>query len=81
MTIVHALDKRYEFNVTNKKLIDELTWLKKVRNIIIKEQKKRNGKLSGYNLNLLIKNDLDRFIKKLEAAKGDNSLSTSNTQS
>jgi hypothetical protein len=65
---IFALDKRYEFADINKRLIEELPWLEKVRTIMIEEQKKRVGKVSGYILKSTIEHYMDKFIKKLEVA-------------
>lgn len=64
-----ALDKRYEFSDINEKLVDEVNWLREVRSILIEEQKKRNGKLSGYILKSIIEHYIDKFVKKLEAVE------------
>lgn len=67
-TIIFAFDSRYEFDEVNKKLVEELEWLKKVRDKMVEEQQKNTKKLSGYILKSTIENFMDKFIKKLESA-------------
>ena len=61
-----ALDERYKHGNINKNLVEELHWLKGVREILKEKQKKRKGKLSGDRLKHIIKDNLNRNIKKLE---------------
>lgn len=68
-TAIFSFDKRYEFDEINKKLVDELEWLRKVREILIEEQQKRIKKLSGYILKSDIKDFMDKFIKKLDLVR------------
>jgi hypothetical protein len=66
-TAIFAFDKRFEFDEINKKLLEELEWLRKVREIMVEEQQKRSKKLSGFILKSDIENFMDKFIKKLES--------------
>ena len=61
-----ALTERYEFDDINEKLLEELDWLKSVRDLLLKEANIRKGKISGYCLELLTKEYLNQAIEKLE---------------
>jgi len=50
--VIHSLDKRYEFGETNKKLIEELNWLKKVQSIMKKSKINLGKNLAVTILNL-----------------------------
>lgn len=63
-----ALEERYKF--INEALLEEVDWLKTIRQMLLDEASRRKGKLSGYALKLLITERLNPIIKKLE----DNSL-------
>jgi hypothetical protein len=65
--IYKALTDRYKFDRTNEELIEELDWLKSVRDLLLKEADNRKGKLSGWRLNLLVKKCFNPAIEKLEA--------------
>jgi hypothetical protein len=67
--VIWSLPERYKFNDYNKKLLEELDWLKSVRSLLLEEANRRKGKLSGYRLESLIKHNLDEAIQKLEATK------------
>ena len=66
-TVSWSLNERY--NNCNPTLIEELDWLKSVRNLLLEEANRKTGKISGYNLKLLIETYFDEAIEKLEAAK------------
>jgi hypothetical protein len=59
-----AIGKRYESDV--QKLIEELDWLKKLKEMLLKESHRKEGKLSGYQLKVLVETYLDKSIIKLE---------------
>ncbi|MEQ8385304.1 MAG: P-loop NTPase fold protein [Coleofasciculus sp. A1-SPW-01] len=65
--IYSALTGRYKFDGTNEELIEELDWLKSVRDLLLKEADNRKGKLSGYRLNLLVKKCFNPAIETLDA--------------
>ncbi|MGD1873485.1 MAG: P-loop NTPase fold protein [Mastigocoleus sp.] len=60
-----ALTKRYESDNINKQLLEELTWLESVRNLLLKEADKRQGKISGYCLKLLNEHYLNKALESL----------------
>jgi len=66
-TIAVGLIQRYELDWINEKLLEELDWLKSVRDLLLKEADDRKGKVSGYRLNLLVENCFNPAIEKLEA--------------
>lgn len=61
-----ALTSRYEFDDINKKLFEELSWLKDVRILLLNEACSKKGTLSGHRLELLTKEYLNETIEKLE---------------
>lgn len=61
------LPERYKSDYINEKVIEELEWLKSVRNLLIDKANRRKSKLSGYRLESLIKKNLNEAIQKLEA--------------
>ena len=65
-TVGSALQRRYEFTNFNELLLDELPWLKEVKNLLRTEIKKRNGKISGWRYKGILK-AIDDAIEKLEA--------------
>ena len=66
--VMYALYRRYEYQDVNKVLIEELRWLKGIRRLMIKEEKKRLGKISGYNIRSVREPYIDKVIKNLESA-------------
>ncbi|MEQ9233187.1 P-loop NTPase fold protein [Coleofasciculus sp. E2-BRE-01] len=66
-TIGAGLIERYKLDWVNEKLIEELDWLKSVRDLLLEEADNRKGKLSGYRLEWLVENCLNPAIEKLEA--------------
>jgi hypothetical protein len=69
-TAIIAFEKRYEWPDTNRILSAELDWLNSVRQILEKERNNRHGKLSAHLLKLNI-DYIDKFMRKLEAAKSE----------
>ncbi|AUB42134.1 putative P-loop ATPase, KAP-like [Nostoc flagelliforme CCNUN1] len=69
--VCRTLTRRYEFNDFNEKLFEELDWLKSVQSLLLKEVDRRRGKITGYTLKLLIEQDFDQAIQRLEATKLD----------
>ena len=67
----YALRKRYEVESINRKLTDEYNWLVDVRDLLKSEADKLNGKLSGYLLGAIIKNDFDLAINQLGKSIGN----------
>jgi nucleoside-triphosphatase THEP1 len=67
--IVETLEQRYRSDYFNKNLLEELDWLKSIRNLLLEEAEHRKGKLSGYLLKSLVKHTLKEIIDKLEATK------------
>lgn len=61
-----AFTERYKFKEINKKLYEELTWLKSVRELLLEEVNRKKGKVSGYSLKLIIEHSLNEAIQKLE---------------
>ncbi|GEM_PF-3656570 len=66
-TIGFALKERYKFDGNNEKLLEELDWLKSVRDLLLDEVDQRKGKPSGHSIQVLIDLDLNEAIQKLEA--------------
>lgn len=66
-SIQYALQKRYELNNINLKLIKELEWLESIREILVKEGAERQSKPSGYMLDCLHKNVIEEAINKLRS--------------
>lgn len=64
--IFSALKQRYKSDNINKMLIEELIWLKSVKDLLQVEVDKMKGKLSGYKLRILIEEYLRSSIEKLE---------------
>lgn len=64
-----ALSRRYEIDIFNEKLIEELEWLKSVQGFLVEEASRRKGKLSGHCLEFLAQHYLHEAIKKLEAKR------------
>ncbi|MCC5642756.1 KAP family NTPase [Nostoc sp. CHAB 5824] len=67
MTIGYAIKERYKFDGNNEKLLEELDWLKSVRDLLLDEVARRKGKPSGHSIQVLIELDLNEAIQKLEA--------------
>jgi hypothetical protein len=64
-TIIYSFKKRYEIESINHKLLEELDWLKNVRNLLLKESELRKGKISGYCLKSLVTHYLNEAITNL----------------
>jgi len=64
--IFSALKQRYKSDNINEMLIEELIWLKSVKDLLQVEVDKRKGKLSGYKLRILMEEYLNSSIEKLE---------------
>jgi hypothetical protein len=69
--IFWALNERYKFDEINTKLVQELTWLKSVKESIRLEIDNRKGKVSGFNLESLVEHYLNKSIKKLEIKQAE----------
>ncbi|BAS54236.1 hypothetical protein NIES2135_05140 [Leptolyngbya boryana NIES-2135] len=67
--ILLSLRERYKFGNINLRLIEELEWLKSVRDLLQKEVESRKGKVSGFVLASYIQYYLDEAIRKLEKDK------------
>lgn len=61
-----ALNERYKFDSINEKLIEELEWFKSVQSLLLVEVDNRQGKVSGFILDSLIKHYVNEVIEKLE---------------
>jgi len=61
-----ALSERYKFDSINEQLIEELEWLRAVQCLLEAEVLNRQGQLSGFILNSMIKRCVNESIKKLE---------------
>ena len=70
-TIIYSLKKRYKIESIDQKLLEELDWLKSVRDLLLEESKRREGKISGYCLKSLIERHLDEAVKNLEKENRD----------
>jgi hypothetical protein len=64
--VCRSLIKRYEIEIFNKELFEELDWLKSVRSLLQEEIVRRQGKISGYALKKYIEPSLNEAISKLE---------------
>ncbi|MFN6485408.1 MULTISPECIES: P-loop NTPase fold protein [unclassified Nostoc] len=78
-TIGYAIKERYKFDDNNEKLLEELDWLKSVRNLLLDEVARRKGKPSGHSIQVLIEFDLNEAIQKLEATTHRLQQSRNNT--
>ncbi|WP_193200634.1 hypothetical protein [Nostoc sp. MG11] len=67
----HALTRRYEINDFNKKLLEELDWLKSVRSLLLEEVDRRRRKITGHILRELIEQYFNQAIQRLELTKLD----------
>lgn len=67
--IFWALSDRYKSDHINKKLIEELEWLKSVEGLLLEESNRKKGKVSGYCSKFLIGPYLTEVIEKLEKIK------------
>ncbi|MDX8392568.1 MAG: hypothetical protein R8K53_08405, partial [Mariprofundaceae bacterium] len=61
---------RYENHEFNKSLVDDLEWLKSVKELLSKEAGERKGKISGHVFQEIIDSGLIFAIDKLEAVTG-----------
>ena len=52
--------ERYKANTLNEKLLEELGWLKNIQSLLLEEAARRKGKPSGYRLELLNKEYLNK---------------------
>ena len=64
-TCFYGLKKRYEFKQINEKLVEELEWLKNIKNLLREKADLTKGKPSSYRLELFDK-ELNQAIGKLE---------------
>lgn len=64
-----ALTERYQFDNINEKLLEELEWLKSVRDLLLEQANCKKGRLSGFRLESLNKHYLSEIIEKLEAKR------------
>lgn len=65
-TIIYALDERYKPENNSSNLIDELDWLRKVRNELQNKSVQKKGKVSGYTIGLMVV-AFNKMIDKLDA--------------
>ena len=66
------LEQRYKHIAFNKELVSEIEFLSKLKTVLVNEQKKLDGKLSGYNLNLFIDSYLNVALEDLESYISNN---------
>ena len=66
-TIGYALKERYKFYGNNETLLEELDWLKSVRDLLLDEVARKNDKPSGHFIQVIIERYLKEAIQKLEA--------------
>lgn len=64
-----ALSERYKIENLNRRLTEELDWIKAVKQLLLQEAERKAGKISGLDLRMLIKHYLDEAIQNLETAK------------
>ena len=67
--VYYALNERYKFDDLNEKLLEELVWLKEVKQLLLNEISAKKGKVSGYTLKMLNEHYLNLVIQKLETKK------------
>ncbi|BAZ32691.1 hypothetical protein NIES4074_51970 [Cylindrospermum sp. NIES-4074] len=70
-SVIWAIADRYELVDINKKLLEELDWLKSVRNLLPVEAARHKGKLTKYRLKTLIEPHLNEAIERLEAKSSE----------
>lgn len=63
------LPERYKDDSINKKLVEELEWLKSVQRLVLNEVSHRQGRLSGYCLSLLSQDCISEAIERLSSKK------------
>lgn len=63
--VAKAIFGRYKQSSVKEALFDEKEWLEKIRGILLKEQDERAGKLSGYNIKIMIEYSIERSIQNL----------------
>lgn len=68
-TVMYALERRYEFDNINQRLLDELEPLERIKNALESKQKAMGKKLSSYILKSLIENHIDKIILRLMSVK------------
>lgn len=61
-----VFEKRYTDGFYINKLLDELPWLKSIRELLEKEAVRRRGKVSGYLVKAFVESYVDKIISKLE---------------
>ncbi len=64
-----ALNERYKYHDINEDLIDELSWIRKLIPLVKKEALSRKGKPSGYMLDSVLRNCLEKMGKSLQEKK------------
>lgn len=69
-TVCYTFVERYAFPNINEELKPELEWLKQVRKLLEEKQEGLSGKISGVQLDSLLKVRIDVAIKKLEDSNG-----------
>jgi hypothetical protein len=69
-----AIGKRYKVASHNQKLFEEIGWLKSLKEVMLEEARRKDGKPSGYRLKILVEEDLDEAIKILEDEKALNQV-------
>ncbi len=66
--ITAAIKQRYKSEFMNTVLLQELSWLQEVRELLVLESHRKQGELSGYVLLKCIKEGFDVAISRLERA-------------
>lgn len=61
-----VFENRYKDSFYINKVLDELPWLKSIRELLAKEAAKRRGKVSGYMAKAFVESYVDKIIPKLE---------------
>jgi KAP family P-loop domain len=74
--IAHTFKERYKFDQMNPKLIDEILWLKNVRDLLSNEMERRIGQISWVSLSEVIMPCLSDAITKLEKFDNRSDLQT-----
>ena len=70
--VAYAIKNRYQFVDINKSLIEELEWLKNIHSLLSEKKQVSSGKLSGYTLQFVIIDDIEKAITSLESILSEN---------
>ena len=65
-SVFGAIGERYQLDMLNVTLVEELDWLKSVRRILQNTQQKFQGQLSGHRLQFIIESMINKAIENLE---------------